>query len=221
MSTKKIESVLSLIEIAENNLKTARSILSSLSPDKNLRINSENKMPINRSMDETTALEVVEGIFDGEAMIGDNGKTYPVPQNYASKTQLVVGDRMKWLLTTEREIFKLIHPVPRERVTGTFNIEGDSFVVLVDKFPNSINILKASATYAMKQLGLQPGDEIAVYIPKDTTPSWAAFISLTKSGKEESEIPNQRVGSSAPEEIDILNDFKLDSEPKNSDKDYF
>jgi hypothetical protein len=221
MSGKKLDSVLNLIEIAENNLKTAKSLLAELNTDKTIKSVSENKTPTLRSTEEAFALEVVEGHFDGESMIGDNGKVYPVPQNYASKTQLVVGDRMKWILTAEKEVFKLIQPAQRERVTGTFAIEGENFVALVDNYPASIKILKASATYAMKQLGLKPGDEVAMYIPKDTTPTWGAFINVVKSGSMESKTytPPQ---SGIAAELDALSEFGVDdSTNTGGEKDYF
>jgi hypothetical protein len=230
MSAKKIESALNLIEIAENNLRTARALLTQVAQEKGLKTSSsmDVSMPIKsngglRSSEESTALEVVEGYFDGESMIGDNGKTYLVPQNYASKTQLVVGDRMKWILTPDREVFKLIQPVNRERVTGTFAIEGENFVVLVDKFATPIKVLKASATYAIKQLNLQPGDEVAIYIPKDSeNPNWGAFINIVKSSFESSSIPEAK-GTAFPSELDGLNEFKLDDgrSKGDSERDFF
>jgi hypothetical protein len=180
MSSKKIETALSLIEVAEKNLKNAKEILQSLAQDPNQKTASvsqtDNRPVAPRNREEEGALEVVEGYFDGENVIGDNGQIYPVPQNYASKTQLVIGDRMKWIMTPTREIFKLIQPATRKRVTGTFTIEGENYVVLVDEYPAPIKILKASATYAMKNLGLNIGDEVAIYVPQDATPTWGPLF---------------------------------------------
>jgi hypothetical protein len=227
MSAKKIETALNLIEIAENNLKTAKALLLQLGTEKGLTRTASMEMPrmgsTMRSNEESTALEVVEGYFDGESMIGDNSKTYLVPQNYASKTQLVVGDRMKWILTPDREVFKLIQPVNRDRVTGTFAIEGENFVVLVDRFSTPIKVLKASATYAIKQLGLQPGDEVAIYIPRDTeNPSWGAFINIVKSAHGTVATSTEQA-SAFPAELDALNEFKLDGDKAKADseKDFF
>lgn len=130
--------------------------------------------------EEYDALEVVEGYFDGENMIGDNGKSYPVPPNYASKTQLIIGDRMKRILTTTRESFKLIKPAERQRVVGTFQIDPqqDLYYVDVDGFDQPVRILKASATFAMKNLSLQLGDRVAIIVPKDSTPLWGALSSV-------------------------------------------
>jgi hypothetical protein len=217
MTAKKIATILNLIEIADNNLKTAKSLLTQLSTgERSTSVSrSVSTAPSNySSMDEENALEVVEGYFDGENMIGDNGQLYVVPPNYASKTQLVVGDRMKWLMTPDRDIFKLIQPVPRERVTGTFTIEGDSYLVIVNKFQNPIQILKASATYAMKNLGMQIGDEVAITVPKDTTATWGAFNSVVKISNQE-EDPDDYM-----QPIDRSDEF-VEATQINDQEDYF
>jgi hypothetical protein len=189
MSSKKIASILSILEIAEKNLQTARQLMSQLAEEKGLsekQLKEVSKSYATPSSDEDSALEVVEGYFDGESMVGDNGQVYPVPQNYASKTQLVIGDRMKWILTQERELFKLIQPTERERVIGTLVAEGEDFLVLVDSLPQPVRLLKASVTFAMKNYGLKLGDEVAIIIPKNGTPAWGAFSSVIKSGDVES-----------------------------------
>jgi hypothetical protein len=224
MSGKKIESILSLIEVIENNLKTTKNLLQSLVQEKGIKLDQPSNYSSNvslvgsssKSYEENNALEVTEGYFDGENMIGDNGQIYPVPQNYASKTQLVIGDRMKWILTSTREIFKLIQPAPRKRVTGTFSIEGDNYIVLVDGQTNPVKILKASATYAMKNLGLGINSEVAIYIPQDATASWGAFISVVKNGQkidEEKQRSEQKIRA-VTSELDSLDEFELNDNSK-------
>lgn len=218
MSAKKVQSILSLIEIIESNLKTARILLTQLADEKGISTSPVSSRPIQKSFDEEQALEVVEGYFDGQQMIGDNGQVYIVPANYASKTQLVVGDRLKWILTSEREVFKPILLAARERVVGTFTVEGEDFVVLVDKLAKPVKILKASATYAMKNLGLQIGDEVSITIPKEATPTWGAFGSVVKSSAKSVNAP--AATATAPKELDNLEEFKLDTQ-ENSLNDYF
>ena len=220
MSAKKVQSILSLIEIIESNLKTARILLTQLADEKGISTTASSTRPAaTKSFDEEQALEVVEGYFDGQQMIGDNGQVYVVPANYASKTQLVVGDRLKWILTAEREIYKPILLAARERVVGTFTVEGDDFVVLVDKLPKPVKILKASATYAIKNLNLQIGDEVSITIPKDATATWGAFGSVVKSGGSKERHPVSQA-TDAPAELDSLEEFKLDT-PDNNLNDYF
>lgn len=191
MTPKKISSILSLIEISQNNLKLAKEQLMMYSQEKGYSTEelSQNVVKRHVNVEEYDALEVVEGYFDGESMVGDNGKTYPVPPNYASKTQLIIGDRMKRILTTTRESFKLIKPANRERVVGVFDIQDDNYLVLVSGYKLPIRILKASATFAMKNLGLQPGVKVALIIPKDAEPVWGALSSIiSDDSSEEQEL---------------------------------
>jgi hypothetical protein len=212
--SKKVQTILSLIEIAENNIKNAKTLL-------NMMLEEQGKKPFDASIvltpgkpsaDENEAKEVVEGYFDGEYMIGDNGLTYIVPPNYASKTQLVIGDRMKWILTAKREIFKLIQPAEREKLEGVFAIEGDNYLVIVDSLEKPVKILKASATFAIKNHGLQVGDTVSILVPKNTTPSWGALISVIRSGSGNNNIINQEIYPELEkleiDKLNILDDFE-------------
>ena len=49
--------------------------------------------------DPQAAGRIIEGVFDGENMIGPDGKQYSVPANYASKSKLVEGDILKLTIT--------------------------------------------------------------------------------------------------------------------------
>lgn len=61
----------------------------------------------------------IEGVFDGENMIGPDGKQYNVPANYASKSKLVEGDILKLAITGSGTfIYKQIGPIERARVVG-------------------------------------------------------------------------------------------------------
>jgi len=187
MDSQKISKIVNLIEIAENNLKTAQILIKQLyglsgnisdiqsAPSYSPSISSP-------SDPEANFLEVVEGNFDGESMIGDDGKMYAIPANYASKTKLVVGDRMKRILTdTYREVYKVIQKAPSKRAVGIFTIDENSeFVVIVDSIPAPVRVLKASITFAMKQQNLKPGDTIAILIPANTLSTWGAFDSIVK-----------------------------------------
>jgi hypothetical protein len=198
-ANKKMDTILSLIEICESNLKNIKSLLSQYSGGDIVYKNGNghsysnpnaNTFQVNSSAED---VESVEGHFDGENMIGDNGKNYTVPQNYASKSQLVVGDKMKWSLVKDafdgyKEVFKLTQPVLREKVIGKFIVEGNNYGAMVEGYPHMIKILKASATFAMKNLGLVIGGKVALYVPKAGTSSlssnWGAFINVVNSTEE-------------------------------------
>jgi hypothetical protein len=83
---KQIKRLKSLIQDAETNLAAATELLISL-------IGDDDKIaPVAR---EEVAGKIIEGVFDGQNMVGSDGKTYPVPANYASKSKLVQGDILK------------------------------------------------------------------------------------------------------------------------------
>jgi hypothetical protein len=90
MSSKKIATILSILEIAQKNVQTALQLVNQLANDKTdedkptASATTISKMPV-VSVDEASALEVVEGYFDGENMVGDNGQIYPVPQTMLAK----------------------------------------------------------------------------------------------------------------------------------------
>ncbi len=185
MDTQKISKILNLIEIAENNLKTAQLLIKQMygSPQTEIYSNNSYGSGASSAADpESNFLEIVEGHFDGENMIGDDGKIYAIPANYASKTKLVVGDRMKRILTdTYREVYKVIQKAAARRVVGMFTMdETGEFVVIVDTIPAPVKVLKASITFAMKQQNLRSGDTVAILIPANGISTWGAFDSIVK-----------------------------------------
>jgi hypothetical protein len=61
----------------------------------------------------------IEGVFDGEHMIGEDGQKYLVPPNYASKSKLVEGDLLRLTITDAgRFLFKQKGPIERQRLMG-------------------------------------------------------------------------------------------------------
>ena len=63
---------------------------------------------------------IMEGVFNGQNMIGADGKEYLVPANYASKSKLVEGDILKLTINARGNfLFKQIGPIERNRIVGT------------------------------------------------------------------------------------------------------
>jgi hypothetical protein len=71
---KQVKRLRALIQEAETNLAAATELLISLVGD------DDRVAPVAR---EETLGKVIEGVFDGQNMVGSDGKTYPVPANYA------------------------------------------------------------------------------------------------------------------------------------------
>lgn len=118
---------------------------------------------------------VVEGVFDGEAMIGSDGKKYDVPPNYASKSKLVEGDILKLTITVEGSfLFKQIGPIERNRIVGMLTYEpvAGRYVVAADG--KKWFVLTASVTYFRGK----PGDEAVILVPKSAPSQWAAVENI-------------------------------------------
>ena len=161
---KQIKRLRSLISDAETNLSAAKELLVSILGD-----GQSITAPID-SVVSTPEGKVIEGIFDGQIMIGPDGKNYPVPANYASKSKLVEGDIMKLTITEEGKfLYKQIGPVERKTVIGTLVQHDDKYFVEVAG--REYQILYASVTY----FRLRNGSQVSVIIPANNDDAtWAA-----------------------------------------------
>jgi hypothetical protein len=159
---KQIKRLRALIQEAETNLGAANELLISLVGD------DERITPIQT---EDVSGKIIEGVFDGQNMVGSDGKTYPVPANYASKSKLVQGDILKLTIAEDGTfMYKQIGPVPRKQVVGTLKLDkGHYFVEVAGK---DYRVLLASVTY----FKAKPNDQVSVNIPEDdANVEWAAI----------------------------------------------
>src|SRR5690606_26471456 len=107
---KQVKRLRSLLQEAETNLAAAKELLVSLVGD---------DPEVVKVAREDNVGKIIEGVFDGQNMIGPDGKTYPVPANYASKSKLVQGDILKLTIADDGSfIYKQIGPVPRKQIIG-------------------------------------------------------------------------------------------------------
>lgn len=160
---KQIKRLKSLITEAETNLAAAKELLVSLVGD-----DEDVATP---TTDAEQLGKIIEGVFDGQNMVGSDGKTYPVPANYASKSKLVQGDILKLTIADDGAfLYKQIGPIPRKQVVGVLKLEnGHYFVEVGDK---KYRVLLASVTY----FKAKPGDQVSVNIPEDdSNAEWAAL----------------------------------------------
>lgn len=159
---KQIKRLRSLISEAETSLAAARELLSSLVGDDPLVIAAVKDEPHGK---------IIEGVFDGQNMVGSDGKTYPVPANYASKSKLVQGDILKLTIADDGAfLYKQIGPIPRKQIVGTL-VQKDLHYY-VESGDKSYRVLLASVTY----FKAKTGDQISISIPADDIDAeWAAI----------------------------------------------
>lgn len=159
---KQIKRLRALIQEAETSLAAATELLISVVGD------DEKVAPVVR---EETLGKVIEGVFDGQNMVGSDGKVYPVPANYASKSKLVQGDILKLTIADDGTfLYKQIGPVPRKQVVGTLILENGHY--FVDVNGKKLRVLLASVTY----FKAKPSDQVSVNVPEDdANAEWAAL----------------------------------------------
>jgi hypothetical protein len=122
---------------------------------------------------------VVEGIFDGENMQGNDGKTYAVQPNYASKSKMVEGDELRLTIKGDDEefMYKQTGPTERKKLSGILG-EQDNGEYRVVADGKAYKVLPASLTF----FNIQPGDQVKISLPKSQHATWAAIERLEKRG---------------------------------------
>jgi len=112
-------------------------------------------------------------------MVGPDGKQYPVPANYASKSKLVEGDVLKLTIADDGSfIYKQIGPVDRQRLIGELSRDETSGEYRVEAAGRPYKILLASVTYFKGEVG----DEVVVLVPTEGEARWAAVENIIKKG---------------------------------------
>lgn len=170
-----------LANIEENSEQLTNLLAAFISPEDEARIgiaqiSDEGFAGKNDDEQSPAGSRIVEGVFDGEGMVGPDGKQYSVLANYASKSKLVEGDIMKLTITPNGTfVYKQIGPIERSRLVGNLeqNAAGN-FTVVVDG--HHYKVLTASVTYYKGQAG----DEVVILVPKSSQSSWAAVENIVR-----------------------------------------
>lgn len=161
ISEKQLKTLKKLIETSETSLAGAKELLASL-------IGSEETVA--PASIEAVGGKIIEGSFDGQNMQGPDGKAYPVPANYASKSKLVQGDMLKLIIGDDGSFqYKQIGPVERKKVIGTLGLKDGQY--FVESRGREFRVLFASVTY----FKAQPGDQVTMVVPEEGDAMWAAI----------------------------------------------
>ncbi len=195
-NTNKLHLIREMVDTAQSALATAKQLVEEL----------QSKGPAGSSVshlsapggtvfyDEEGNPNVIEGVFDGQNMIGTDGKKYAVPPNYASKSKLVEGDRMKLTIGFDGSfIYKQIGPIDRARKVGTVAKDetGEFNIIVNDK---TYKVLLASITFYKASLG----DKAVILLPKNHEAIWATMENVVRADQAENIL--ERVELSDPNE---------------------
>ena len=160
MTDADLEEVRKLLDVAEAKIRQVKSKLFANEISKKVTM-----------IDDDDADNVVQGVFDGEQMVGSDKKKYSIPVNYASKSKLVAGDLLKLSITDDGKfLYKQIGPVERKNLIGTLE-ELDDGNWQVDVNGKKYKVLTASVTYYKANTH----DKVSIIVPADQESVWAAF----------------------------------------------
>lgn len=180
VATEKLEVVKKILQNLQLNLDKAIRILSeSYEGDSTLIAAKLEEIKTGLFEEKLAAgeAEVVEGVFDGQKMIGADGKEYQVPANYASKSKLVEGDILKLTIDLRGNfIYKQIGPIERKRIKTTLYQDKETKQFYAVAGQRRWKLLTAAATYFKGS----SGDEVVILVPKDSKSQWAAIENVVK-----------------------------------------
>jgi hypothetical protein len=170
----RIQALRDMISNAEITLQGARAMLLQLEGKKKT---GRRRKPTDEDEEDG---RVIEGTFDGQIMIGTDGRQYPVPANYASKSKLVKGDMMKLTISSNGSfVYKQIGPIARKMSIGTINQDADGNYFVASE-GRAYRVLLASITY----FKVEPGDEVTLITPVDIESEWGAIENVIQRTRD-------------------------------------
>lgn len=156
-----------MLDSAESSIRSAKQIIGEVTGSGDLKGQYTKKAV---GLKPSEGGQVVEGVFDGQNMIGPDGKSYPVPANYASKSKLIPGDVLKLTIADDGSfLYKQIGPVERKRLVGPLVYEDGQYKVLAGG--KSYKVLLASVTYYRAEVG----DNVTLIVPALEESEWGAI----------------------------------------------
>ena len=184
MSTaSKIALLKEMLDSAEANVRSAKQILGEMTTTTGKSQYAAMAEKVG-SVSASSERHVIEGVFDGQNMIGPDKKSYSVPANYASKSKLIPGDILKLTILEDGSfVYKQIGPVERKKVIGTLTYEDGQYKVIANS--KAFKVLLASVTYFRAEVG----DRVTLIIPELEDSEWAAIENvLPKNSGDEKEF---------------------------------
>lgn len=210
-SAEKIQSLREMIQSAERTIQGAKAML--------LQLEGKKKVGRKRKMiEDGEDGRIIEGTFDGQIMLGNDGKQYPVPANYASKSKLIEGDMLKLTITSEGSfVYKQIGPIERKRLLGVVNQDADgNYFIIADGKP--FRVLLASITY----FKVEPGDEVTIVTPRDMDSDWASIENVLQKSRDDRPMTRANNVSNIYDDLGEDHDASITpEEPKKVDTSIF
>lgn len=199
-----IDEIKQIIKDAEKRLKEARELLKKAG-------GVDEPTEVYTSL-ESGAERVIMGTFNGEHMQAEDGREYPVPPNYASKSKLVEGDHLKLTIQADgRFVYKQVGPIERKHIIGKVVKKDNQYFVRVDG--KYYKVLLASITY----FKVKAGDEVTLVVPQNGESAWGAIENVVTIAPVEEQFSEEEVEETL-KEIEENDDAAKKEKEENKDK---
>ena len=171
---KMIEAVLELLEKIEWDIKRIKNVFKNYQQQEDINVDDLREVSEKLATYEEWEAKVVECLFDGMFMIWADGKKYPVPANYSSKSKLISNDLLKLKIMPDwKLVYKLIWPATRKYIRATVSKYNDwKFIAIWDDW-KTYNLNSAATSFFKVKLG----DEISIIVNAEWKWDYAAIES--------------------------------------------
>ena len=120
----------------------------------------------------------IEGAFDGEFMVCTDGRKFSVPANYAAKSRLVYGEKLKMFEDDGKTLFKQMSKAEKEKPEAVLNKKEGKWYAITKT--GTYKVLDVAANFNDAKVG----DKAVIILPKGNV--GVPFAALEKILREES-----------------------------------
>ncbi len=181
--SSKIALIKEMLESAESNLRSIKQMLSEMSVESGKSQYAAMATKLGTSDGAAPSKQIIEGVFDGQKMTGQDKKEYSVPANYASKSKLIPGDILKLTITDDGSfLYKQIGPIERKRIVGTLTYDDGQYRVIGEG--QAYKVLLASVTYFRAEIG----DKVTLIVPELDESEWGAIENVLPKSEDDTDL---------------------------------
>lgn len=172
-----LTTLLHLLSKIENDAVKARALIQKMYGDQwvNIAEVAAPKQAASENTEENENIKVIEGTFDGNFMQGNDGKIYPVPMNYASKTKLIPGDMLKLRIMEDGKlVYKLIGAAPKKYVKAKLSKTDEGKFIAMTEEGKTYNLNQAAVSFFKGTVG----SELSIIVNGNDDNNTAAIEAL-------------------------------------------
>ncbi len=170
-TNKKLKNIRDLILLAQDSINSAKKIISTMvesDPKEALEFDTEGLANYDNWSE-----KIIEWVFTGDGMLGSDGNLYPVPQNYASKSLLVQGSKLKATIDGSGKIvYKIIKEIEYETKKWVIIQHGEKYQINTEDA--AYNVLLAAITFHKCQVW----DTVSIRVPHGKEATYAVIESI-------------------------------------------